>query len=417
MRVTVKDLSNAACAGLAAVTAETAGYFVLAAADQLAGSMGRLGAVLVGEDGSVTVERLGEGSAAELEADLRALLAQLLGLSSVRVPALQRAADAKEPRGLLRLSGEIEAALIPVNRAAARRALSRLHRDAVRAKASGKLSEQPVAEPTREVVSPPPVRAPANQPPAVLAPEQATLTPIVPALASFEPRQQVPEHVSEPMWVAGRVDATPFLGTWTTVAPLVPSALVVLEPAEHDTDRAVPVEFDVTPAPDLVADGETAAEPAFIPATTECSSLVTSGVVSADPAIAYPDLSNTEVPRAQAGNVAFFPAAVEPEGPSSAEALAVVAQEPCLPLAEALAVVAQEPCLPLAEALAVVAQEPCPPYRPRKSDVAALVAGFEVAESRTLLELSRELKRMAEVGATPEPPSSLPGVAGATLPR
>jgi hypothetical protein len=53
------------------------------------------------------------------------------------------------------------------------------------------------------------------------------------------------------------------------------------------------------------------------------------------------------------------------------------------------------------------------PYEPRRSDVAELLAGFAVAESRTMLELSRELKKMAGIGATPCPPD----VAAASVPR
>jgi hypothetical protein len=53
------------------------------------------------------------------------------------------------------------------------------------------------------------------------------------------------------------------------------------------------------------------------------------------------------------------------------------------------------------EPLAVVPDVAEPSYHPKRSDVADLVAAFVVAESRTLAELSRELKRMAGIAATP----------------
>jgi hypothetical protein len=147
MSVTVDEILNAARAGVASLTGETAGYLVLGAADRLSEASGRLesSAVLLGEDGTVAAGRLGAGSTAELEADLRALLARMLSHARQGVPALIRVSRPAEGRGVARLVGEIEAALIPVNRAAARRALSRLHRDVGRAKATGKLG---VAEPS-----------------------------------------------------------------------------------------------------------------------------------------------------------------------------------------------------------------------------------------------------------------------------
>jgi hypothetical protein len=45
-----------------------------------------------------------------------------------------------------------------------------------------------------------------------------------------------------------------------------------------------------------------------------------------------------------------------------------------------------------------------PPYQPRRSDVTELLAGFTVAESRSLREMSRELKLIAGVSVTPVPP-------------
>jgi len=57
------------------------------------------------------------------------------------------------------------------------------------------------------------------------------------------------------------------------------------------------------------------------------------------------------------------------------------------------------------------APEPPPPrptYRPRRSDVGALLDGFAVTEARTLKEISRELKQIAGVSGTPCPPPVAP---------
>ena len=43
-------------------------------------------------------------------------------------------------------------------------------------------------------------------------------------------------------------------------------------------------------------------------------------------------------------------------------------------------------------------------YQPRRSDVSELLAGFGVADSRSLRDISRELKRIADVAGTPCPP-------------
>ena len=69
---------------------------------------------------------------------------------------------------------------------------------------------------------------------------------------------------------------------------------------------------------------------------------------------------------------------------------------------------AAEPARPAAPA-----PQASEPYEPRRSDVAELLAGFAVAESRTMVELSRELKKMAGIGATPCPP----GVAAPSVPH
>jgi len=135
--VTVAEVIAVARRKQALLTPETAGYLVLGAADQLVTSP-----VLVDEhlcsmqvDGG-RISMLSRRVAHPLDAErgLRLLLRRLLEVSSGRAPALSNIA-ALPPKGdLAALLAELESALIPVNRGAAARALSRLARETVRAR-------------------------------------------------------------------------------------------------------------------------------------------------------------------------------------------------------------------------------------------------------------------------------------------
>ena len=158
--VTVAEVIEVARRKQALLTPETAGYLVLGAADQLVVSP-----VLVDEhlcsmqvDGG-RVSMLSRRIAHPLDAErgLRLLLRRLLEVSSGRAPALSNVA-ALPPKGdLAALLAELESALIPVNRGAAARALSRLARETVRARRpslapgeeapSGELEGYPAAAP------------------------------------------------------------------------------------------------------------------------------------------------------------------------------------------------------------------------------------------------------------------------------
>ena len=239
MSVTVDEILNAARVGAASLTGETAGYLVLSAADGVSESSGRLlpSGVLLAEDGTLIAGRLAVGSAVDLEADLRALLARMLSHSRQGVPALLRVArpmEATEARGIVRLVGEIEAALIPVNRSAARRALSRLHRDVVRAKAAGKLlseAPEPIAAPENPVLAVPVVPAAAIAA-AVAATSMPLAASVVVSAASSVARVEA-AVLAEPVAVASVLA----VASVASVDPvLVAPATLVAAPAE-----AVPV--------------------------------------------------------------------------------------------------------------------------------------------------------------------------------
>ena len=129
-------------------------------------------------DGGVRLRaRRGVASDTGVEQVLRQLLARTLEVSSSVGPALRRAAQRTEDAGLPGLVRELETALIPVNRSAAKRALSRLHRETERAKSSGKLARLIEAEAAQAPVVASPVVAPPVAAPPVVAP------PVVEAVA------------------------------------------------------------------------------------------------------------------------------------------------------------------------------------------------------------------------------------------
>ncbi len=179
MRVTLLEVVSAARLRVASLAAESAGYILLAVADQVAVAPRRvsLSGVDLGDEGKVrlsTGEPISEPAA---EAELRALLEQLLQVASSSTPALGRVARQVDLSGLAGLVRELEAALIPVNRAAAQRALARLARETTRAIERGlEVAEEPsrVESPLLAtlLVTPAPAPEPRRSP-AVLPPSLA----------------------------------------------------------------------------------------------------------------------------------------------------------------------------------------------------------------------------------------------------
>ncbi|MBN1610660.1 MAG: hypothetical protein JW940_28785 [Polyangiaceae bacterium] len=135
MSVSLDHVILAARSGTASLAAELCGYIVLGAADRVVRAPCQLftSGVELGSEGEV---RISSGRAAEeiaAEGSLRRLLSQLLQAARSGSPALERASRRPVGHGVAAFIGEIEAALVPVNRGAARRALARLHREAMRA--------------------------------------------------------------------------------------------------------------------------------------------------------------------------------------------------------------------------------------------------------------------------------------------
>ena len=118
---------------------ELAGYMSLEIAEKAdAGGSGGGGvdprSVYIADEGTVALVRPRDpgGAASDAEQSIRAILGQLLEASGSSTPALTAVARRGRGGSLRSLMEEIEAALIPVNRAAGRRALARLAREVKR---------------------------------------------------------------------------------------------------------------------------------------------------------------------------------------------------------------------------------------------------------------------------------------------
>lgn len=134
--LTLEHVLVAAKRRRAPVSAQTAGYIALGVADALvaAPAVVQPAHVQVTPEGDVLLRgAIGRGDEQAAEQAVRALLARLLSVAVGASPALAAAAHRSSFHGLEAVIGEIEAALVPVNRAAARRTIGRLAREVTRA--------------------------------------------------------------------------------------------------------------------------------------------------------------------------------------------------------------------------------------------------------------------------------------------
>ena len=112
---------------------ELAGYLVLELAEG-AGNAGEIDSryVYVSEEGTVALVRGPQEPGGDAETSLRRLLAKLLETAGAQTPSLASVARRRGGAGVGPLVEELEAALIPVNRSAGKRALARLARETKR---------------------------------------------------------------------------------------------------------------------------------------------------------------------------------------------------------------------------------------------------------------------------------------------
>jgi hypothetical protein len=183
--VTLDEVLIAAEKRAASLVPETAGYLALAVADASARLPFRLddGLVTLTTEGTVHVARGSVVVPPEESARLlRKVLARLLERSVGSMPGLAAAARAREEQGegATGFVRDLESALVPVNRAAARRALARLARETARARDLGKLKRR-----TRKAA---PAPSGIGAPPGASTPTQASPpSPAPPSRAVAQP--------------------------------------------------------------------------------------------------------------------------------------------------------------------------------------------------------------------------------------
>ena len=232
MTTTLRDVVLAMRTGHAALVGENAGYLVLLAADAavLSPAVATREAVHLDEDGTVRLVGM-TASAVVAEMSLRRLLGDLLAELRSPAPNLERVAQRSDSRGLDTLVLELEAALVPVNRRAAKRSLARLFRETERARK--KYAADFAVVPRSP--APAPVQAAPARPVASAAPAAASAAPAAPA-ASMLAAQPEAVVVSAPE-IEVELDVPTNVLPSLAVAPLVIPALTT--PQVHTTPQHV----------------------------------------------------------------------------------------------------------------------------------------------------------------------------------
>ncbi|MCC6213531.1 MAG: hypothetical protein IT376_01585 [Polyangiaceae bacterium] len=139
MSVGLDEVVAAVEARQAALVGEMAGYLVLAVADHVVTAPRAVSLAQIRLEASGDVRFVSAPAVADdvAERGLRGLLALLLECSRSPTPGLSRAARPRATGGVAGFVRELEAALVPVNRPASRRALARLQRETARALEGG----------------------------------------------------------------------------------------------------------------------------------------------------------------------------------------------------------------------------------------------------------------------------------------
>jgi hypothetical protein len=451
MSVTLSEVKRAARAHRAPLAGESAGYLVLALADQVLSAPRLIEArdIQLTDDGGLRVLRGQASSETDAELSLRRALDGLLLVASSGSAALMRASRRVSPVGLPGLVRELEAALIPVNRGAARRALARLSRETARALASGVLAEDEpevrepaplpevratvvaVAEPARAV------EVPAEEP-APEGDELETCAIIVPVPVELPPPSSNGEGALSTLSEDTETtpDASPVSGALTLAIDVcaavdaTPTESILLEEdiefIDEEPSDALTVVRDIEVAPIAIANAaeqalvdlpeeactrpepiilrqaqRTFARPELSPPSVEAPSRTpTLGSLAAELPVLAPELI-AEMTRLEglAPSVVTEPSvevemSPEPSGlPAEVEDSVrswAAGEQSTDPMPEVA---------PLSPGVAIVAS--------RKSDVSELLADFQVAPDDTHQGLRRAIKEMAELDLTPAPFAAL----------
>jgi hypothetical protein len=219
--VTLDEVFTVLSAKRVPLAPELAGYLVLEVAEHADPAGGDVDprSVFVGEEGTVAlVKPRRESASGDPEGSVRAMLARLLEASGSVTPALAAASRRKSGTGLRALADELETALIPVNRAAGRRALARLAREVRRVTLgvgrNALPSSSELASSARRSLSSPSVSPPGETPPPSSASPPASASPpsVRPPSPSFS-QEEDPTTTRRPIPNELLSKATP--GAWT----------------------------------------------------------------------------------------------------------------------------------------------------------------------------------------------------------
>jgi hypothetical protein len=430
MSVSLSEILAGASAHTVPLAGECAGYLVLAAADQAVVAPRRIGPreVHLEGDGSVRVDGSRAAAECDSEGDLRALLDALLLNASSATPALLRASRRAPGRGIAALVREIETALIPVNRAAAHRALARLERETERARERGRLGQVPDTLPARNDVRQTPapipvtISPPTPPPPSVAPPPPAVevaaeipslfAPPVEPIVVESPQHPAELETRPEPI-VARRSSRPPPLPRTPSPPPLpvsepqraTPFFGTVVSSAEEHVDDEMDIEVLVDEQ-ELIDDELTAvlvrAEPLEVSAMTEAIA----PPEPTDPCLPAleEEASDTERTRAPEVFLEPLPQSIEPEPPA-------VEPEPLAAEPEHTIVLdTRGETAALALGITPVVPEPPPVPRvpmpkPRPSDVDELLEQMAPADGGTA-DVRTSLKSLAGLEPTPSPPET-----------
>jgi len=160
--VTLDDVLTVVKSKRVPLAPELAGYLLLAIADATLPTDGALEppSIYISDEGTVAIVRTRKEAAAstdDVERSIRSTLLALLEASGSQTPALGAIARKKETAGLADMLRELEAALIPANRAAGRRALARMSREVKRVtQGVGRNASAPPPAPAPKPSSSPP---------------------------------------------------------------------------------------------------------------------------------------------------------------------------------------------------------------------------------------------------------------------
>lgn len=409
MSVSFSEIIAAAHLRKASLAAEVAGYLALSVADQVQGAPRRItpNDIVLLRDGGVRVNGGAPASEGEAESALRTLLLALLEQASSVTPALVRSGKRASQHGVDTLIREMETALIPVNRGAAKRALARLYRDVNRVRESGVSLDVEIAGrvPAPASVLPPPAIEPVKsvelpdvlfaeaEPSPLPAPVVVPVIVPLPPVAAPEPTEAL--VTAEPVAVEIPIDVF-------SPTPPPQETLVFVDDIDVELDvvtSEIIIEAPAPQVPDLVLPPAAEARPRHEPATVPQPAVRRNRIVEAahrtpvlgtqvEPALVLTDADITDpVPSAEAPSVladerevhtlpipdvepesvlveavAVMPQVLEPERTPIVDCEPIPQPEP-EPEPELVAEVECTQLLPVAEVAAVIAaiaQEPLP---------------------------------------------------------